>query len=78
MRRRDMIGIGLAIGIVAAIVGAVPLFFLIYGGLGSAVFGLGAIAILIGIQYLLFWPIWKRVRAPSSERSANKELPDGN
>jgi len=73
-----MIGIGLAIAIVVAIVGAVPLFFLIYGGLGSALFGMGVIAMLIGTQYLLFWPIWNRLRAPSSERSSTKVLPDGN
>ena len=78
MRRRDMIGIGLAIGIVVLIVGAVPLFFLIYGGLGSAIFGLGVIAMLIGVQYLLFWPIWNRLRAQPSDRSENKGLPDGN
>ncbi|MEZ6056221.1 MAG: hypothetical protein R3C01_05910 [Planctomycetaceae bacterium] len=49
---------GVAFGLLVA---GVPLFFLFYAGLGSAMLGLAVLLGLSAVQYILWVPLWRRL-----------------
>jgi len=73
MRRRNLIGVFLVIGACAVILGGIPLLFLVYGGWGSVILGLGMIGSVAVIQHVLFRPFWRRLRTERGILSRVKE-----
>ena len=65
-----------SIALVAIILGVVPAFFLFYGALGSAAFGLAILGGLISIQFLVFFPSWRSLQSRRQAEVTSQEAAD--
>ena len=65
--------IGCAALICMGILGSLPFFFLLYGALGTAIFGFLLLGSLAALQYVVFFPIWRKLQAEDAGHKCRQQ-----